>query len=109
MKPINRAERKKAFWNFLLFFLITVAVIVAAVLFSVQVPFKENDRLRKEADVAYNEKVFLQGFEIRMQETMNLLDSVNLSDRAFWFNNRIDHNIKEMTGLLNDSLSVKGL
>lgn len=106
MIPTNKAERSKAFRNFLLFFMITIGVIVAALIFSFQVPFKENEKLRKDMDVADNEKAVLQSFEVKMQETMNLLDSVNLSVNAYRINDQISTNIKSMGSMLNDTSSV---
>ena len=109
MKPVNSTERKKAFYNFLIFFSITIAVLVTGLLFSFQVPFKENNKLRKEMDIAENEKSFLQLYEIKMQETMNLLDSVNLAANVYRYDNAINNNIKAMNAMLTDSVRVKGL
>ena len=109
MKPVNSTERKKAFYNFLIFFSITIAVLVTGLLFSFQVPFKENNKLRKEMDIAENEKSFLQLYEIKMQETMNLLDSVNLAANVYRYDNAINNNIKAMNAMLTDSVKVKGL
>ncbi len=96
---------------FLLFFVITIGVITTTILFSFQVPFKENQKLRKEMDRAENEKAFLQSFEIKLEETMNLLDSVNLSaENAYLMDSKISRNIDQMlTMSSSDSLSIKGM
>jgi hypothetical protein len=107
MKPVNSAERKKAFYNFLIFFAITIAVLVTGLLFSFQVPFKENNKLRKEMDIAENEKSFLQLYEMKMDETMKLLDSVNLVSNGYRYENAINNNIKAMNAMLTDSVKVK--
>lgn len=109
MRPINEAERKRAFLNFLLLFVVTVAVILIAVFFSVQVPFKENDRLRKEKDLADNEKAALYLFEAKMQETMNLLDSINMSNNAYRYSNYVEENIRKMSAMISDSSDVKSI
>ena len=57
-------------------------------------------------DVADNEKAVLQSVEMKMQQTMNLLDSVNLSVNAYRINDQISTNIKSMSAMLNDSSSV---
>ncbi|WP_276483634.1 type VI secretion system TssO [Paraflavitalea pollutisoli] len=111
MPPINQDARRKSFMYFLLFFVITIGVITTTILFSFQVPFKENQKLRKEMDRAENEKAFLQSFEIKLEETMNLLDSVNLSaENAYLMDSKISRNIDQMlTMSSSDSLSIKGM
>lgn len=109
MIPINTAERKRSFLNFLLFFIITMAVILTTVFFSVQVPFRENDKLRKEKDLADNQRVALQSFELKMQETMNMLDSVSMSGNSLRYGNYVDNNVAEMYKMVSDSSDVKTL
>ncbi len=109
MNPLNAPERRKAFINFLLFFAITLSVILITVFFSIQVPFKENNKLRKEMDIADNERAFLQSFEVKMQETTNLVDSIIRAQNVFIVQKDIDNNIKTMTNMISDSTSVKGI
>ncbi len=97
MKPLNQSERKKAFGNFLLFFIITIAVIITAVFFSIRVPFKQNEYLLQQMDLAGNERAFAESFKNKMQETMNWLDSVNLKPNADMIDSRISNNITRMT------------
>lgn len=106
MTPINQTERRKAFWNFLLFFVITVGIVITALAFSFQVPLKENKKLRREAHIAMNEKLFLQEFEGKIQETMNYLDSVNLNKNPFKYDNLINNNIAVMTSMTNNDAIV---
>jgi hypothetical protein len=109
MKPYNQAERRKAFLNFLLFFAITVAVIVIAVLSSVQVPLKENEMLRKQRQISTNEKSYLKIFEDKMAETTMLLDSYTVSKNRYPIDNKINNNITTMTSMLSDSTDVKSI
>src|ERR1700741_40770 len=97
MTPLNQAERRKTFWNFLLFFVITVGVILASVLFSFNVPIKEAEKLRKESEAIKNERPFIDEFEAKMLETMNLLDSVNLAVNPYRIDSRISGNLTTMT------------
>lgn len=62
MQPLNRAERSNAFFRFLLLFLITVAMVVAVVFFSTQVPWKENDKLRQTISRLKDEKTGSETF-----------------------------------------------
>ncbi len=110
MLPINRRERKKAFMSFLLFFVITLGVIVTSIFFSFQVPLKENDKLRKEINANEEDKVFMQGFEIKMQETASFLDSVNQSANPYRLENQILNNMKDMTAQADEAPPfVKGI
>jgi hypothetical protein len=77
MKPLNTEERKKSFASFLLFFLITVLLIIGAVYFGMQVPFKQNERLKAQVARYQQEQAFAENFTQKMVQTSILLDSVN--------------------------------
>ncbi len=78
MEPTNKKERSSAFWTFLLFQLITIALVVALVLVSIQVPIKENNQLRMKYERAETEKIEAKQFTDKVLETQRLLDDVNL-------------------------------
>ncbi|WP_153796705.1 type VI secretion system TssO [Foetidibacter luteolus] len=109
MTPLNSQERNRAFANFLLFFIITVAVIITVVFFSIQVPFKQNEQLRKEMASVENERLQLGVFRIKMEETMHLLDSVGRVENPILVDDKIDKQIREMAAMINDSMSVKNI
>ena len=48
MEVLNKTQRRSAYWFFVLFFLITVAVLITAVFFNAYFPFKENSLLKTE-------------------------------------------------------------
>ena len=77
MTPLNAEARRKAFITFLLFFTGTAALLIIAIFFGVQVPFKQNEKLREQLAVAQKTKTFSEGFESRMDEMKRLMDSVN--------------------------------
>ena len=109
MKAINQAERQKAFLSFLLFFAITIVVVITIVFFSIQVPFRQNDQLREQMTRIENEKIFLSGFKTKMEETMSLLDSTTRVDNPILLDTRITRNISEMDAMINDSISMKNI
>ena len=109
MKPINQAERRKAFLNFLLFFIITIGVIVLLIFFSIQVPFKENANWRNKIAQVENERLFQQSFNNKMEEAMKLIDSMNVTQADPINDNKINNKLNEMASMLNDSVSVKVL
>jgi hypothetical protein len=74
MKPLNSAERTNAFLRFLLLFLITVGLIVTVVFFSVQVPWKENDQMRKQVLLLQDEKRLSESFAKDVRETQLALE-----------------------------------
>ena len=77
MRPLNAPERRKAFLNFLLFYLLTTGLIVTAVFFGMRVPFKQNQRLNDQIALFEKEKAFSETFSTRATEIKSLLDSVN--------------------------------
>lgn len=99
MQPSNQQERNKAFWNFLLFFCITVGVIVVTMLFSFQVPFKERDMLRKKQTMADNQRLTLLSFSNKMQSTLNMIDSMEQFKNTVLIKGKIDANIKILLGM----------
>ncbi len=111
MKPLNAAERKKAFVRFLIFFISTTLLIVLAIFFGVQVPFKQNEELRKQISVNEREKGFTETFAAKMDETKHLLDSVNRAEvQAELVDGKISENLKKMNAMIdNDSIGAKKL
>ncbi len=112
MEALNQPERRKALTSFLIFFIITVALIVAAVLFSVDVPFKQNVQLREQMSIVEKERDFAEKFVVKMGETINLLDSINKNEiqSPEILDNRIKGNVGVMSEMIeNDSISQKTL
>lgn len=100
MKPINTTERQNAFWRFLLFFAITIAVIITAVLFSVQVPFKENEQMKAQKLAMEKERNLTDSFNVKMMETMQYLEEVNKQPgNDIIYDPRIKTNLMTMTGM----------
>lgn len=108
MKPLNVSERNKAFRNFLIFFIITIAIIIAAVFFSVQVDAEENRQLKEKIAVAEKQRDFTEHFVDKMETTIKLLDSVNLPNvRSDVIDAAIDDNLKSMLAMTNNDTSAQ--
>ena len=101
MKPLNQSERRKAFGSFLLFFLITIAVVVIAVFSSMQVPFKDNQKLKKEKAANDKEMNILVEFDKKMVHTTRLLDSFHLARNRFQAEADINKNLEDLASLAN--------
>src|SRR3954452_15026742 len=88
MKPLNRAERNNAFLGFLLLFLITIGIVITVVLFSIKVPFSENERLRSQVLIMQHEEDLSDSFRVAMDETMNELKKFDLKDMSADYRHR---------------------
>ena len=111
MKPLNQSERKKAFTNFILLFCLTIFLVVGAVYFGMQMPFKQNEQLQQRIAFYERENFFSQNFYGKVNETKSMLDSVNRAEvRADFLDGKVTENLKKMNAMIDkDSLSVKGL
>ncbi len=78
MKPVNQPERRKAFLNFLIFFIITIAVIVVTVFFSTQVPFEENRKMKEEITAYQKEQKFMVQFSGKLTDLQTLIDTLQV-------------------------------
>jgi hypothetical protein len=76
MKPLNQAERRSAFLKFLLFFIITIAVIVTTVFFSIQVPFAENKKMKNDIADYQNQQKFMMQFSGKLTDLQTLIDTL---------------------------------
>ncbi len=102
MKPINAQERKKTFQRFLLFFILTIAIIMTTIFVSIRIPYKENAKLQEQLAIVEKENQFRNDFARAMGETQNLLDTVNQNTVASGLiDGRITQKIQEMDALLN--------
>lgn len=111
MQPLNAAERKKAFLSFLLFFVLTTALIVATVVAGFQVPTRQIGRLQQQVAAYDRQKLFTESFAEKMEDTKTLLDSVNRPGvQAALVDGRISDNLKTMNSMVDaDTAAVKKL
>ncbi|WP_346237419.1 type VI secretion system TssO [Niabella insulamsoli] len=100
MKPVNSKERSVAFQRFLLFFILTLAVIVVTIFSGIQIPYKENSKLRAQIAVADSEQVFRNEFLANLRQAQSLLDTVNQSAAASGLiDGRITQKIQELDAM----------
>jgi hypothetical protein len=111
MEPLNKADRKKTFTNFFLLFLLCVAIITTTIFFSLQVPFKQNDRLLKEMRSYVKEREFSTDFMTQMSEIAGMLDTINTKAlKPDLLDGRITESIKKLNLKIDaDSASDKTL
>ncbi len=107
MKPLNAADRKSAFLYFLLFFAITVGLVVTAVFFGMQVPFKQNQQLQQKINTLQNEVVFADNFSSKMATTASVLDTVNKAGvQAELLDQNITDGLKSLSSMVNSDTAI---
>lgn len=79
MEPLNKKERRRAFWKFLAFFSITILFVTGAVYINVHIPVEENEDLRAKYEQLNNELEFQTDFANSIREVKVTLDSINQS------------------------------
>ena len=109
MKPLNSEERKKSFLKFLCLFIVSAGLIVTAVYFGVQVPFKQNERLKKQVNAYAREKAFVENFSANMADVKASLDTINRAGvQAELADGRINEQLKRMNAMIDaDSAMAK--
>lgn len=107
MKPLNNPERKSAYFNFLLFFVITVAIVVTASFFGMKVPFKQNEQLQEKIANFQNQKSFAENFATRFADTKGILDTVNKAGiQAELLDQKITDGIKSLSAMVDGDTTI---
>jgi hypothetical protein len=106
---INSQERTQAYFKFLLFFLITVGVVVLAVFFDFYMPSKENKLLKDEVYVQRRQEANQQKFVDKMMRAVSLIDSMDKSTKdALQLRPQVEALIQDMTILKENSGALYG-
>ncbi len=78
MKAKNEKERNKSFLKFIALFVVTTLLVIGAIFLNYRVPHKENALLRERAKKIEREIEFQRTFASEINNTRNLLDSLDL-------------------------------
>lgn len=89
MKPKNVKERKSSFIKFLLLFILTTTIIMAAVFFNFRVPQKENSLLKERAKNMEREMKLQSEFSEDMQGVKAMIDSLDIPGQNVSFINTL--------------------
>lgn len=107
MKPLNSPERKKPFLRFLLFYGITTLLLLAVLLFGLQVPFRQNDLLQERINSYEKQQAFYNHFFVKLKEVNTSLDSVNTPGVPVEFlESQIDQKLSQLTKIVAESDST---
>lgn len=102
MKAVNAIDRSIAFQRFLLFFIITIAVIITTILVGVRIPYAENNKLREQISMANSEQQFRNDFLDNMKQIQSLLDTVNQAGGSSGLiDGRITQKLQEMDAMVS--------
>lgn len=77
MRPTNVAERQRTFLYFLIFFVVTIGLVLVTVCFGMQVLIRENEVIKTQLAKLQQNETVLYSFAAKMNDTEDLLDSIN--------------------------------
>ena len=111
MEPKNAADRNKAYAKFLIFFCLSILLVILTVFFSVQVPFSENEKLKTKMAQLDKEKDFSDRFTIKMINVSRMLDSINTTtpQEANRLEGRIKNEIEKLNSMVSDTINNRDL
>ncbi|MFT3701413.1 MAG: type VI secretion system TssO [Agriterribacter sp.] len=76
-KILNSQERTQAFLKFLLFFFITIVLVIIAVFFNFRLPLKDNESLTERLAIQRKEEMNQEKFAENMDKALMYLDSLD--------------------------------
>ena len=90
MEIVNKEQRTKAYWFFVLFFAITVTIVVIAMFANVHFPFEEN-KLLKEKNAKLEKDIAIQNhFAADLEKVKVAMDSIGVSNlKDDFFNEKL--------------------
>ena len=90
MEIVNKEQRTKAYWFFVLFFAITVTIVVIALFANVHFPFEEN-KLLKEKNAKLEKDIAIQNhFAADLEKVKVAVDSIGVSNlKDDFFNEKL--------------------
>ncbi len=90
MEIVNKEQRTKAYWFFVLFFALTVTIVVVAMFANVHFPFEEN-KLLKEKNTKLEKDIAIQNhFAADLEKVKVAVDSIGVSNlKDDFFNEKL--------------------
>ncbi len=106
---LNSKERNEAFLKFLVFFLVTVILVILAIYFNFRLPVRENKMLQDEIETQRQQDMNQTKFVSKMQEAVVLLDSLGKGGPgADQVNLQLNGKLAEMAGLAQKDNNLYG-
>src|SRR5258708_12009399 len=96
---LNSKERNEAFLKFLVFFVVTLILVILAIYFNFRLPVRENRMLQDEIETQRQQDMNQMKFVAKMQEAVVLLDSLGKGGpNADQINLQLNGKLAEMPG-----------
>jgi hypothetical protein len=109
LRVLNARERNEAFLQFIVFFVLTTALVVGAIYFDYRLPLTEIKHLREEVSVQEAQSQNQVRFVAKMEEAKLYLDSLSKTpSSAKMLELQLNDVIKELTQLQQKDESVYG-
>ena len=89
MEVLNKTERRKSFLFFLVFFCLTMGLLLIAVFFNVAFPFVENQLLKKENQKMKQEMEIQNRFSFQLEQVKGAVDSIGIAGQNDYFNEKL--------------------
>lgn len=89
MEVLNKNQRRSAYWFFVLFFMLTVSILVVAVFFNAYFPFKENSLLKAENIRMKKEMETQNKFSFQLEKVKAAVDSMGMPKQNDFFNEKL--------------------
>ncbi|WP_312902090.1 type VI secretion system TssO [Chryseobacterium taichungense] len=89
MEVLNKNQRRSAYWFFVLFFILTVSILVVAVFFNAYFPFKENSLLKAENTRMKKEMETQNKFSFQLEKVKAAVDSMGMPKQNDFFNEKL--------------------
>lgn len=89
MEVLNKRQRNNAYLFFVLFFLITVAILITAVFFNAYFPFKEYSLLKAENARMKKEMEIQNKFSFQLEKVKAAVDSIGMPKQNDFFNEKL--------------------
>jgi hypothetical protein len=106
---LNSKERNEAFLKFLVFFVVTLILVILAIYFNFRLPVRENKMLQDEIETQRQQDMNQTKFVAKMQEAVVLLDSLRKGGpNADQVNLQLNGKLAEMAGLQQKDNNLYG-
>jgi hypothetical protein len=110
-QAINLKEHNAAFTKFLIFFLVTVAMVTGALYFDFSTPKRELEILRERSDLLRDQNLAQENYKRTLMETIAVIDRLDSSTSKAIVSSELEPKIAILKNAakVDDSTSAKNL
>ncbi|WP_322545183.1 type VI secretion system TssO [Elizabethkingia miricola] len=93
MEVLNKKQRRNAYWFFILFFILTISVLLISIFFNIYFPFKENSLLKRENVRMKREMEIQNRISFQLEKAKAAIDSIGAPKQNDFFNEKLASSI----------------